>query len=197
MKLQYFISKINKKRFYDPVSYFLSNFMFFFSKEFKHNLQNKQRLSYFYGKLRKRYLKKIVKWVLKNLKKTNIHPTILFIMQLEARLDTILYRTHFCYSLNNARQLVLHKKVYVNHKIMQHYFFSLKKGDLITFDYSIINIITSTLLKSKMWPTPPKHLYINYKTFQILVIEDIQYDNYSTYYSFLIDFNSFIRYYTK
>lgn len=74
MKLQYFISKINKKRFYDPVSYFLSNFMFFFSKEFKHNLQNKQRLSYFYGKLRKRYLKKNSKMSIKKPEKNEYTP---------------------------------------------------------------------------------------------------------------------------
>ena len=31
---------------------------------------------------------------------------------------------------------------------------------------------------------PPKHLFINYKTLQILVIENVNYTNYLTYSSF-------------
>jgi hypothetical protein len=48
-----------------------------------------------------------------------------------------------------------------------------------------------------MWPIPPKHFYINYKTLQILVIDNIQYTNYFMYYHFWINFNSFLRYYRK
>jgi ribosomal protein S4 len=196
-KFQHSTSKRKKKIFYDPVSYFLSNFKNFFNKKFKYNLQNKQRLSFYYGKLRKTYLKKIVKLVLKRSKKLNIRSSILLIQKLEARLDTALYRSHFCHSFHNANQLISHKKIYVNNKIIQHKFFELKKGDLITFDRSVTPIIKSNILNSKMWPMPPKHFYINYKTLQILIIDNVQYTNYFTYYHFWINFNSFIRYYTK
>ncbi len=95
-------------------------------------------------------MKKIVKLVLKRSKKLNIRSSILLIQKLEARLDTALYRSHFCHSFHNANQLISHKKIYVNNKIIQHKFFELKKGDLITFDRSVTPIIKSNILNSKM-----------------------------------------------
>jgi ribosomal protein S4 len=95
-------------------------------------------------------LKKIVKLILKESKKLNIRAPILFIQKLEARLDTALYRTQFCYSFYNAHQLISHQKIYVNNKIIQHKFFELQKGDLITFDESIHHIIKSNLLNQEL-----------------------------------------------
>lgn len=100
------------------------------------------------------------------------------------RLDTALYRAYFSYSFNHARQLISHKKVYVNNKIVQCNSYLLKKGDIITFDVGIFSLITRNILKSKVLFTPPKHFYINYRTLQISVIEDIKVTNCSTYYPF-------------
>jgi ribosomal protein S4 len=183
-KFQHLISKFKRKRFYDPISYFLFNFKNFFSKKFKYNLQNKQRLSLFYGNLRKSYLKKLVKESLKESKHINSQATVLLIEKLETRLDTILYRTHFCHSFRSAKQLISHQKIYVNNKIVKHNFHALKKGDIITLDKSITNFVASNILKSEMWPIPPKHFYINYRTLQILIIEDIKYSNCFSYYPF-------------
>lgn len=196
-KFQRLILKLKKKKFYDPTSYFLFNFKNFFSRKFKYNLQNKQRLSLYYGSLRKKYLKALVKSTLNKFKNENTQATTLFVEKLETRLDTALYRTYFSYSFNNARQLISHKKVYVNNKIVQYNSYSLKKGDLITFDANIFDILTSNILKSKIWSIPPKHFHINYKTFQILVIEDIKYTNCLTCHPFWIDFNSFLQFYKK
>lgn len=147
---QRLISKLKKQKFYDPTSQFLFNFKNFFSRKFKYNLQNKQRLSFYYGTLRKSYLKRVVKLTLDEFKKRNTHSTVLFIEKLETRLDTALYRTYFSYSFNNARQLISHKKVYVNHKIVQHNSYLLKKGDLITFDKDISKFIGFNILKTKI-----------------------------------------------
>lgn len=183
-KFQRLISRLKKKKFYDPTTYFLSNFKNFFSRKFKYNLQNKQRLSLYYGKLRKSYLRKLVKSTLSEFKSENTHATVLFIEKLEMRLDTALYRAYFSYSFNHARQLISHKKVYVNKKIVQCNSYLLKKGDIITFDVGIFSLITRNILKSKVLFTPPKHFYINYRTLQISVIEDIKVTNCSTYYPF-------------
>jgi ribosomal protein S4 len=196
-KFQQLSYKRDKKKFYNPISYFLSSFKNFFSKKFKYNLNNKQRLSFFYGKMRKDYLKTVVKIALKNSKKVNSRASILFVQKLEARLDTALYRAHFCHSYYSASQFISHKKIYVNNQIIKHKFFELKKGDLITLDSSIKTIVKSNLLNSNMWPIPPKHFYINYKTLQILVLDNIEYTNCFSYYNFWIDFNSFIRHYTR
>ena len=91
--------------------------------------------------MRKKYLKEIVKSTIKEFKKLNKQATSLFIEKLETRLDTALYRTHFSYSFNNARQLISHKKVYVNNKIIPYNSYLLKKGDLITFDKSVYKFV--------------------------------------------------------
>ena len=112
-------------------------------------MQNKQRLSFFYGRLRKGSLKKLVKSTLKEFKSLKMHATILFIQKLETRLDTALYRTHFSYSFKNARQLISHKKIYVNNKIVQYNSYVLKKGDLITLNKDIFDFVASNICKSK------------------------------------------------
>jgi len=149
-KFQRLISKLKKIKFYDPISHFLYNFNTFFSRKFKSNIQNKQRLSLFYGNLKQNYLKRIVKLTLNEFKKKKIHATVLLIEKLETRLDIALYRTYFSYSLNNARQLIAHKKVYVNNKIVQYNSYLLKKGDLITFDTSIFNLVSSNISRQKI-----------------------------------------------
>ena len=87
---------------------------------------------------------------MKKFKSVNLHATILFIKQLETRLDTALFRSHFSYSYRNARQLISHKKVCVNNKIVQHNSYLLKKGDLITLDKSTFKFVTHNILKSKI-----------------------------------------------
>ena len=196
-KISTCVFKAKKKKLHDPKSYFLSTFKNFFSRKFKYNLQNKQRLSLFYGGFRKKYLKRVVKSTLKEFKSLNKHVTVLFIEKLETRLDTALYRTHFSYSFKNARQLISHKKVYVNNKVVQHNSYLLKKGDVITLDKDVFNFVILNILDSEMWPIPPKHFYVNYKTLQILVIEDIHYTNCLMYYPFWIDFNSFLKFYER
>ena len=147
---QRLISRLKKQKFYDPTSQFLSNFKNFFNRKFKYNLQNKQRLSFYYGTLRKNCLKRMVKSTLSEFKKRNAHATVLFIEKLETRLDTALYRTYFSHSFNNARQLISHKKVYVNNKIVQHNSYLLKKGDLITFDKNISKFVGFNAVNTKI-----------------------------------------------
>jgi ribosomal protein S4 len=95
-------------------------------------------------------LKRLVKSTLKEFKSLNTHATILFIKKLETRLDTALYRTHFSYSFKSARQLISHKKIYVNNKIVQYNSYVLKKGDLITLDRDTFEFVTSNIRKSKI-----------------------------------------------
>ena len=113
-------------------------------------MQNKQRLSLYYGVLRKCYLKKVVKVTLRKSKKLNKRASILFVQKLEARLDTALYRAYFCDSYFKASQLILHQKIFVNHKVVKHKYFELKKGDLITLDNSIKTTIKSNVWNSEM-----------------------------------------------
>lgn len=196
-KFKYTYLKHKQKNIYNPKIYFLFNFMHFFSKRFKYNLENKQRLSFFYGKIKLNLLKILITKVLKKLRMTKNQAVCLLIKKLEARLDTALYRTYFSTSFGNAKQLISHKKIFVNNKLVQHSCYKLKKGDLITFDNSIHNFIISNIVKSKVWQIPPKYFFINYKTLQILIIENINFNNYFVDYDFWIDFNSLIQFYKK
>lgn len=196
-KFKFFIKKYKKKKFYDFTSYPLYNFTYFFSKKFKYNLDNKQRLSFFYGNLRKTYLKMLTSSSLKNFKQTKTQAVLLLIEKLESRLDVALYRTKFATNINCARQLISHKKIYVNNKIVSNNSYLLKKGDFITFDSSVHNFVASNVLKFKPHQTFLRRYCINYKTLQLVIVENINYTNYSTICSFWLDFHSFLHFYRK
>ena len=128
----------------------LFKFKNFFNKKFKYNLHNKQRISFFYGNMKKYHLKKFVKLAVKKSKISKKRAAILFIQHLETRLDVILYKTHFSYSLESARQYISHKKVFVNGDTVQNSSYQLKKGDLITFDMTIYKYLNTNIISSKI-----------------------------------------------
>lgn len=188
---------LNYLKFTDSTQYFLSNFNTFFSNKFLYNLLNKQRLSLYYGGLRRRYLKKLVKEVLIDSKNTNKHISLLFIEKLERRLDIVLYHSYFAHSLRGAKQLISHQKVLVNGKVVNSSSYKLNKGDIITIDKTSFGLVISNVLSSDLWPLPPKYLCVNYKILQIIVVEDNQFTDISTKYPAWIDFNSFIKFYER
>ena len=113
----------------------------------------------------KTHIKKLVKVAL-NKKYRKINP--LFLELFESRLDTILYRSKFSPSVRNARQLILHGKVLVNGKPIKIKSYLLKMGDLITINAKYFKFIETNIQHSDVWPFPPKHLTLNYKTLQII-----------------------------
>lgn len=193
-KLIFYISRFSKKRkkfcyyqFFDQNSYFIPKFNVYFTNKFKYSLQAKQRFSLFYGGLSKNYLKFIVQ---KNFKFKFFLLTIL-----EKRLDTILYRSYFVLSMRSARQLISHEHVLVNGKIVNCKSYLVQKGDLISFSFNCHKLIEYSLGHSEIWPLSPKYLYINYKTFQIIVIEDIKLVNNGLNFPLKLDLNKVIQHY--
>lgn len=92
----------------------------------------------------------------------------LFIKIFESRIDVILYRAKFTLSIRNAQQLIFHGKIFVNKKRITIKSYLLKPGDLITIDSKCFKLLELNIYKTDIWPIPPKHLNINYKTMQIL-----------------------------
>ena len=90
----------------------------------------------------------------------------------ENRLDTVLYRVGFCSSVKEAKKFVLHKHVLVNQKYVMTGSYILKPNDLIELsDKSRTrNFVKQNLRNFVFWPIPAKHLLINYKTLQILIL---------------------------
>lgn len=138
-----------------------------YKKRYKNNLIAIKRIAFFYGGLTR---KKIKKTILNTKLKNNNED---FLKKFEKRIDTILFRSKFCTSIRDARQLISHKKILINKKIVKNNSYYLKQGDFINVSpkaYKIIeNNIVKNFINSNIWPLPPKYLTINYKTMEILL----------------------------
>jgi len=183
-------------KFYNQTSYYIPKFKNYFSKVFKQNVTNKQKFSLFYGYLRTKYLKKLSKYSFKSSNKiTNTYNSRMFFLNfLERRLDVVLLRSFFVLSIRNARQLISHKHVLVNNKIVKDCSYLLKKSDKITFSPKTHQLIEYYAAFSPMWPLPPQFLEINYKTLQIILIEEV---NNFNYYNHWINVNEIISLYKR
>ena len=137
-----------------------------FQKKFRDNLYERKAFSLFYGKLKKKYLKRHI------LASFNSQHAVLKFF--ESRLDTVLYRANFSLTIESARQLILHGHIFVNGIPVRIKSYILKENDLISVGNNIKarNLIKKSLDRSNFWPIPPKHLAINYRTLQILFIQD-------------------------
>jgi small subunit ribosomal protein S4 len=87
-----------------------------------------KRLNLLYGGLTKKLVKTSIKKTLRaNYKKINS----VFLKLFESRLDVVLHRARFSQSVKEARQLILHGKIFVNDKLIKIKSYKLKTGDLI------------------------------------------------------------------
>ena len=144
-----------------------------FQKKFRNNLKNRKIFNLFYGGLKKQYLKthinKIKKKNNKKLKFQSYRENV--IKFFESRLDTILYRAKFSFSIQTARQLILHGHILVNKKVVKTCSYIVKYNDIIEVSPKLKSrlLIKKNLDRSNFWPIPPSYLQINYNTLQIIV----------------------------
>jgi ribosomal protein S4 len=146
-----------------------------FQRKFRNNLYQRKLFSLFYGGLKKKYLKKSILKVIniKNYTNSNIadfrYNALKFF---ESRLDTVIYRASFSLSIKEASQLILHGHVLINGLPARSKSYVLKTNDLVEIAHSIKSrsLVKKSLEKSNFWPTPPKHLLVNYRTLQILFV---------------------------
>lgn len=140
-----------------------------FQKKFRNNLYERKTFSLFYGKLKKKYLKK---HILKSVTSNNMDFRYKTLQFFESRLDVVLYRVNFSLSIKGSSQLILHGHVLVNGTPVTTKSYILKPNDLIEIkrDLKSRNLIKKNLDRSNFWPIPPKHLLVNYKTLQIMFV---------------------------
>jgi ribosomal protein S4 len=138
-----------------------------YKRQYKKTLDTSKRFRLFYGGLSKKLVKRQIKNLLKTKTNKFTYFNLLFLKFFEHRLDTILYRSKFSQSFRNAKQLIVHGKVFVNEKQIKSPSFILNPGDLITVDSKYSYLVEKNLKKAQAWPIPPKHLSINYKTLEI------------------------------
>ena len=166
-----------------------------YKKKFKITLNASRIFRLIYGNLSKGFVKKKIRHLFT--KKNNNNFNLLFLKLFEQRLDTILYRSKFCISLRNARQLIVHGKVIVNRQIIKTPSYMLKPGDLIRINQKYSKLIEDNLKQTQIWPIPPKYLTINYRTMEILFNETIENTNFSTNFMFHLNIEKILSNYLK
>lgn len=184
-------------KFYDYNRSYAPKFSYFFKNRFRFNLHARQSLNLFYGGLLKRYFKTLLKLTINDPQlKNNLYTSTTFLIErLESRLDSILYRSHFVPSIRSARQMILHNHIRVNGKKVKNNAFKLKKGDLVLVSPNLQKRIKSNLSRTTLWPLPPKYLQINYRTFQIVILDDITSINFASLLPFWVDVSSILNSY--
>lgn len=146
-------------------------------KEFKrkkrtikiNNYINRIKLRRFYGNIGERQIKSL-------LRRSKLSSNILsrsFFYFLESRLDTILYRSNLFDSIYHTRQVINHKKIYVNGKLVNKPGFIVSVGDIIhVSDYNLYYInLKQKLQNKKILCNYPSYLEINYKLGAITLIK--------------------------
>ena len=119
----------------------------------------------------KKYIKKQIRSLFKNsaAKKKTVNWNLLFLEKFENRLDSVLCKTKFSFSLRNARQLILHGKVFVNKKLMRVPSYIVKETDLISIDPKYHFLIMNNLRRMDILSLPTQYLTVNYTTLEIIV----------------------------
>nr|YP_010516701.1 ribosomal protein S4 [Haslea provincialis]UXN44244.1 ribosomal protein S4 [Haslea provincialis] len=160
-----------------------------FQKKFRNDLISKARFNLFYGGLLKKNLKKQMTKIYNSKQSRDFKRIGLEFF--ETRLSSVLYRSHFCYSVRNASQVINHGHVKVNGVTVKNKSYMLKQGDFVEINPNYSALIKQNLKKSELWPIPPKYLIINYDTMQIIFGEIKDFD-FSTYFPFKLNANSVI-----
>lgn len=199
----HFLKRIHRRRktfykLYDVNRYSLPRNSAFFRKKHRIILQNKQKTSFYYGGLKRKFWKRTINYLANRKKsfwKLKFFKHLSLLNLLERRLDVVIYRSHFTSSLRNARQLIQHGHIKLNDTIVTESSIMLNNFDKITLTKTTKNLVNKNLKESLLWPLPPKYLIINYKTFEIIYTEDLRNTNFSMNFpTFLPNFYFLIRF---
>jgi ribosomal protein S4 len=169
-------------------------------KQYRNSLNKSRALRLFYGSLTKKIFKKQINY----LKTKNLNSYFLLFLKLfEQRLDTVLFRSKFSKSIKNARQLITHGLVNVNNKQVNYPSYLLKESDLVSVNSKYCLVVEENLKyclrgnsqinikNNQLWPIPPKHLIINYKTLEI-IFGNIEISSFSTEFSYHLNLEKII-----
>jgi small subunit ribosomal protein S4 len=97
---------------------------------FQKRLFEKQQFKNFYGCLPEYQLKKLFKKLSKKDNKINTFKK--FVITLESRLDINVLRFRLARTIFQAKQLINHRKIKINGKVVSRPNFLLKKGDIVS-----------------------------------------------------------------
>jgi small subunit ribosomal protein S4 len=156
-------------------------------------LNSKQKLKFFYGKLPEKKLNQLYENAHKKFKNQNneclINKNFYLLELLEKRLDVILYRTTFVDSIRSAQQLISHGKVFINGKKVTINSYLIQTGDLLEIHFTFHKYLLKNMSLFEKKIIIPKYLEINFKTFQCLIISDINFNKIMYNFPFWLSLN--------
>ena len=133
-----------------------------FETDFGRHLTAKQKLKFFYGRI----TEKQFRGIFAEAKRLRGDSGENFVGLLERRLDAIIHRSGLVKSIFTARQIVSHKHVTVNGKIVNIPSYRVKVGDIIKVsDAMLKSAVILEALESKT--APPAYLQLDSKAGQI------------------------------
>lgn len=97
--------------------------------DFGKRLQARALLKILYGQIRTKYFRKLAH----EASKMRLRRATALLTLLESRLDVLLFRCGFAVSIDAARQLISHKKVFVNGQLMTRPKYILQPGDIFSY----------------------------------------------------------------
>lgn len=187
-------------RRFDMNKFIIQRYYNWYKNRYKNNNILKHKFKLFYGSLSERRIKKMAVRAVRKIRKNNNFLTRNqhFLRLFDKRLDAVLYKAKFVYSIKYARQLIRSKKIVVNGETQNDYSYILKTGDIIGVKKDIERSTLLNVAFSDHSTIPPRYLYINYRTLKILYIGfgpkhhvyDLSFD-----YKFWLDINRMISIY--
>jgi len=164
------------KAFFSPdLNYLNTKFSNKLEQSFNKSISNLRKLKLLFGFYRTALLKKITgKRFLRKSKSRYLLKEVEFCSLLERRLDVLLYRLGLVSSLFEAKQLISHKKVRINNCFVSSYSYSLKKGDIVSFDSSIELMVKRCLIKQLQTRDlyVLRYVEINFKILKIIFLKE-------------------------
>ena len=164
-------------RFFLPECTYLNSYLKKLENSYSDSLINRRKIKLLSGFYQVNKLNNFIKQTQK--KRANnwrFSKPVTLVSLIERRLDLILFRPGFTLSLSQARQLIGHRKVFVNGTVITSPFFLLKKGDVVSFSPKIKFLIITNIAKAAMtretFVSAFSHLEINLNILKIILIED-------------------------
>jgi len=115
---------------------------------YKRFLKKKKRFNLYYGVIKNRRLKGIMRGILTQKKKENQIQTLSTIFN--SRLDIVVFRMRFANTIQDAQKLILHGKILVNGKINKNINYQLKPEDFVIIN-PIFRYIIYRKLVTMLW----------------------------------------------
>jgi small subunit ribosomal protein S4 len=150
-------------------------------------LNIKQSLKFFYSNIGEKVFKHCIKSSIKSPSKTIDKLSSV----LESRIDSIVFRSCFATSFQEARQLINHRFVSVNNNYITSPGKKINKGDIIRVNLKSLN--KELFLKTLSSRSVPNYLELDMNNLTIILLWDVNLKN--TYYPIKEEYSDISRYY--